>query len=47
MKFRILIFFLLTILASTCIDPFHLELEEYESNLVVEGMITNELGSTR
>lgn len=45
MKFRILIFFLLTILASTCIDPFHLELEEYESNLVVEGMITDELAS--
>ena len=36
---------MLNILASSCIDPFHLELEEYESNLVVEGMITDELVS--
>ena len=45
MKQRILIYFLLTILASNCIDPYHLELEEYESLLVVEGMITDELAS--
>ena len=45
MKQHILIFFLLIISLNTCIDPFYLELEEYESILVVEGMITNEHAS--
>ncbi len=45
MKQRVLIFFLLNILAISCIDPFHLELEDYESLLVVEGMITDEFAS--
>ena len=45
MKQSILIFFLLNLLVSSCIDPFHLELEDYESVLVVEGMITDELAS--
>jgi hypothetical protein len=42
MKLRIPIFFLLIISVSTCIDPFYLELEDYESLMVVEGMITDE-----
>ena len=45
MKQCILIFFLLNILASSCIDPFLLELEDYESLLVVEGMVTDETAS--
>ena len=45
MKQRILILFLLVISLSTCIDPFYLELEDYESLLVVEGMITDEAAS--
>lgn len=45
MKQRILICFLLIISVSTCIDPYYLELEDYESHLVVEGMITDELAS--
>lgn len=43
MKLRILIIFLLGISLTTCIDPFYLELDDYESILVVEGMVTNEL----
>ena len=43
MKQLILISFLLIISLSTCIDPFYLELDNYESLLVVEGMITDEL----
>jgi len=43
MKQLILISFLLIISLSTCIDPFYLELDDYESLLVVEGMITDEL----
>ena len=43
MKQLILISFLLIISLSTCIDPFYLELDDYESHLVVEGMITDEL----
>ena len=39
---RILIGFLLIISMTTCIDPFHLDLEDYESLLVVEGLITDE-----
>jgi hypothetical protein len=45
MKLHILIFFLLNISVTTCIDPFHLELEDYESLLTVEGMITDENAS--
>jgi hypothetical protein len=45
MKQRVLILFLLIISLSTCIDPFDLELEDYESLLVVEGMITDEPAS--
>jgi hypothetical protein len=45
MKQRILIFFLLIISVCTCIDPFYLELDDYESHMVVEGMITDELAS--
>jgi len=44
MKQRILILFLLVISLSTCIDPFYLELEDYESLLVVEGLITDQPG---
>lgn len=39
------IFFLLIISLTTCIDPFYLELDDYESLLVVEGMITDEHAS--
>lgn len=45
MKMRILIFLLLIISVSTCIDPFYLELHDYESLLVIEGMITDERAS--
>ena len=45
MKQLILISFLLIISLTTCIDPFYLELDDYESLLVVEGMITDELAS--
>lgn len=45
MKQPILICFLLIISVSSCIDPFHLELEDYESLLVVEAMITDEHAS--
>ena len=45
MKQRVLILFLLIISLSTCIDPYYLELEDYESLLVVEGMITDEPAS--
>ena len=45
MKQLILISFLLIISLTTCIDPFYLELDDYESHLVVEGMITDELAS--
>jgi len=43
MKQLILTSFLLIISLSTCIDPFYLELDDYKSHLVVEGMITDEL----
>jgi hypothetical protein len=39
---RILIGLALIISVTGCIDPFHLDLEDYESLLVVEGMITDE-----
>jgi len=42
MKLRILIFLLLIISVTTCIDPYLLELEDYESLLVVGGMITDQ-----
>ena len=45
MKQPVLIWFLLIILVSNCIDPYHLELEDYQSLLVVEAMITDELAS--
>jgi len=45
MKQLILISFLLIISLTTCIDPFYLELDDYESHLVVEGMITDEHAS--
>lgn len=45
MKHPVLICFLLIISVSNCIDPYHLELEDYESLLVVEAMITDELAS--
>lgn len=39
---RLLVGFVLILSLSSCIDPFHLELEDYESLLVVEGLITDE-----
>lgn len=39
---RILIGLVLIISMTTCIDPFHLDLQDYESLLVVEGLITDE-----
>jgi len=42
MKQRILLVFLLIISANSCIDPYYLELEDYESLLTVEGLITDE-----
>ncbi len=45
MKLRIPILLLLIISVNTCIDPFYLELEDYEPLLVVEGMITDEPAS--
>lgn len=38
---RVLIGFLLIISMTTCIDPFHLDLEDHESMMVVEGLITD------
>jgi len=38
---RTVFFLLLLFLISTCIDPYDAELDEYESLLVVEGMITD------
>jgi len=46
MKLRIPILLLLIISVSTCIDPYYLELDDYESLLVVEGIVTDELAST-
>lgn len=42
MKQLILISFLLILSLRSCIDPYYLELDDYESLLVVEGMITDE-----
>jgi hypothetical protein len=37
-----IIIFLILVIAASCIDPYHPNLEDYKSLLVVEGLVTNE-----